>query len=117
MNAHFLAHCADSYAYLPISSLDEAFEDEEGNVSFVVDNIPDPAPGIEEHLHQRQLRVALKRFVVELSPHLRCIVIRHYWFGQSQSEIAKYLGTTRSAVCHALRRVHKLGFRKLNLLA
>ncbi len=117
MNEHFLALCADSFAYRDVTSTDDFIVNDDGSSIRVIDGIVDPSPSIEDAIQEAQLTEAVKRFVLSLSPQLRCIVLRHFWFGESQSDIASSIGTSRSAVCHALRRVYKLGFRELSPLA
>lgn len=114
MNAHFLAHCADSYAYAATVSLDEQVADQDGRVLTTGDMVIDPSPSVEVALNEVQLSREVRKFVLGLSPALRCIVVRHYWLGQSQTDIARALGVTRSAINHALARVYQLGFRLLS---
>jgi len=59
----------------------------------------------------------VRRFVAGLSPYLRCVALRLFWEDQSQTEIAAALGVSRSAICHAVRRLEKRGRRQLASLA
>lgn len=110
----FMGQCVPCAAFLPVLSLNEPvasneLDDADDASEEVVDRVADPTPNVEEDLHHKQLIASVRGFVRGLSPNLRKIVILHYWLGYSQSEIAVMLGVTRSAVCHALNRVNRLG--------
>lgn len=71
--------------------------------------IPSLVNNVESVYADRQLASLLTVFLETIPNNLRSIVFRHYWLGQTQTFIAEELGVTRSAVCHALARAHKLG--------
>ncbi len=71
--------------------------------------LADPAPGPEDTVIERDRQREVEEFVNTLPPQLRLITDRFYWHGESQTQIAGDLGVTRSAVCHALRRVERRG--------
>lgn len=117
MNPLFMGQCAPNAAYLAVSSLNyEVRIDSDDHLMEVGDLIADPTPNQEAVMENNQLRDRVRRFVCSLNPHLSCIAIRHYWLDQNQSEIADSLGVSRSAVCHAIRRINELAKRS-SLLA
>ena len=114
MLTDFWDQCAPDAGLRPVSSLNElstAEQDDDSAPPEIGDCIADPTVDLEAELSKKQLLALVRQFVAGLSPNLRCIVVRHYLLGHSQAKIAEDLGVTRSAVCHALRRVHKLGYR------
>ena len=113
----FMEHCCPNAPFREIVSLNQLiapsdFSDDEPTE--VGDLIADPAPSVEDKLHAASIEKHLRDFVGNLSPHLRCIAFRHFWLDQNQTEIASDLGVTRSAVCHAVRRIQKLGHKYMN---
>jgi DNA-directed RNA polymerase specialized sigma24 family protein len=121
----FMGQCAPNAAFLPISSLNEPVdvgtENAVDDVAEVIDQLTDPADSVEIDMINRETRAAaecrVRAFVAGLSPYLRCVALRLYWEEQSQSEIAVALGRSRSAICHAVRRLERLGRRDLADLA
>ena len=117
MLAEFMGQCAPNAALLSISSLNEPAPSQDDGDSFndqeVGDCIADPTIDIESDFARQQLIKMVRRFVYGLSPQLRCIVFRHHALGHTQTQIAHDLGVTRPAICHAIRRVHRLGYTQL----
>lgn len=72
-------------------------------------NIPDPAPSPETSVANALDHERVRAFVQSLPPLEREVVRRHYWAGERQADIARDLGVTRSAICHMLARVHRVG--------
>jgi len=112
----YWGHCAPDAAFHPVSSLNETATPDEFGVTEtceIGDLIVDPSVDIHGDLERKQICSLVRRFVLSLSRNLQCIVVRHYVFGHKQSKIADDLGVSRSAVCHALKRVNRLGLRYL----
>lgn len=118
----FMGQCAPNAAFLPISSLNEPVDlpgyETVDDVPEIVDHLIDPTDTVETEMIAREARVEMtarvRDFVLNLSPNLRCVALRLFWEGQSQTEIAVAMGVTRSAVCHAVRRLERLGRRELS---
>jgi RNA polymerase sigma factor (sigma-70 family) len=114
--AHVLASLlpfASTDAYLRgVASLNVPVDHEYNNFEGSTERIElvvDPTPSLYE-LHEQSDRIKrLAQFMEELSPSTREIVHRHFWLDESQSDIAKRLGISRSAVCHALAAAYKKG--------
>lgn len=68
---------------------------------------PDPAPGPEEALLQKERAQALKRALDTLSRGDRQLFYRKYYYLQSTQRIADELGTTPRAVEGRLYRIRK----------
>ena len=111
----FMGKCSPNSALLPIKSLNEIVPTDDGTDLHVEigDTIIDPSPSVEEKIDTEREIKLLHQFVQGLSPSLRCIALRSYWKGHSNVEIARDLGVDPSAISHALRRIRRLGFRKL----
>ena len=118
----YMGQCAPNAGVLPVSSLNapaqpdrdtDAFRDDEE----VLDRLVDPAVDIEADLIRLEaLAVILPRvqaFIAGLSPYLRCVALRLFWENQTQVEIAAAFGVSRSAICHAVRRLERQGRRAL----
>lgn len=77
------------------------------------DMIADPAPTAEEQMiidaEVAVMEAGVRSFVLSLSPYMRCIVVRTFWFGQSPQEIANALGRKRPAIYNALSRLPSTG--------
>lgn len=121
----FMGQCAPNAAFLPISSLNEpandADEPSDADAPEVIDQLAAPVGTVEMNLIESEtlaeITARVQAFVARLSPRLRCVALRIYWGGQSQTEIAAALGVTRSAICHAARRLERLGRSELADLA
>lgn len=122
----FMGQCAPNAAFLSISSLNEpadpgADPDDPGAEEEVIDRFADPEVDIEADLIRLEALAAItppvRAFVAGLSPLLRCVALRRFWEDQSQIEIAAALGVSRSAICHAVRRLERQGRRQLAGLA
>lgn len=103
------AYASACAAFFEIGSLDELTHDQDDDLAAVIETIPDASPDVETGYIEREQLEQVPRFLASLPPRLRDIVYRHYWLDQSQAEIADALGVTRSAVCHALAKVKRLG--------
>lgn len=101
-------------ALLYPASLNAKMPSPEGDLHVEVgDTVPDPTPTIEEQRIIDEATVEMngkvRAFVMSLSPYMRCIVVRTYWFGQSPQKIANDLGRKRPAIYNALSRIPGLG--------
>ena len=68
---------------------------------------PDPAPGPEEHLLQKERIQALERALNTLSARDRNLVYRKYYYLQSTARMAAELGLTERAVEGRLYRIRR----------
>lgn len=100
--------CASSASYRNVLSLD-ALNEQESDLGFQFIHANCRVDDPPTDLATAELSSAVREFVAGLPGNLSEIAIRHYWLNQSQVEIATDLGLSRSAICHALARVHKLG--------
>lgn len=106
----YLGRCVAVAAYLPVESLNQCVADNDTDLpEDLIDTLSEPSFDGEDdmiaELHRRQVR----KFVNELPERLKTIVIRHYWLGDRQEDIANDLGVTQSAISHAIGKVHRLG--------
>lgn len=106
-----MGQCVAVAAYLPIESLNEpvAANDDDDPGEDRIDTLPDPAFTGEDAMADEMRHRQVRRFVEDLPERLKTIVVRHYWLGDLQEDIANDLGVTASAVSHAIRKVHRLG--------
>lgn len=107
----YLDQCAPISAYLPVSSLNDVINPE-ADLGFeveVIETLPDLTVDLEAECCTRQNAAKAAAFIRALPRPLASIVIRHYWHGETQTEIAEDLGVTRSAISHALSKVNRLG--------
>lgn len=107
----FMGQCSALAAYLPVGSLNApaplGADDPDGQE--VVDRIEDPTAPTEADMHRAMMVREVRAFVANLASPLREAAIRHYWCNQSETEIARELGLTQSAIAHRLRKVKRLG--------
>jgi RNA polymerase sigma factor (sigma-70 family) len=68
-------------------------------------DIPEPEHG----LATAQAVAAVHTFVRGLPPRDRSIIDRHFWRGESQTDIARDLGVSKMAVSKAIARICKRG--------
>ena len=73
----------------------------------VPDGLPDPAPGPEEQLLQKERVQALERALNALSARDRNLVYRKYYYLQSTARMAAELGLTERAVEGKLYRIRR----------
>ena len=73
----------------------------------VPDGLPDPAPGPEEQLLQKERIQALERALSALSARDRNLVYRKYYYLQSTARMAAELGLTERAVEGRLYRIRR----------
>ena len=73
----------------------------------VPDGLPDPAPGPEEQLLQKERVQALERALSALSARDRNLVYRKYYYLQSTARMAAELGLTERAVEGRLYRIRR----------
>ena len=73
----------------------------------VPDGLPDPAPGPEEQLLQKERIQALERALNALSARDRNLVYRKYYYLQSTARMAAELGLTERAVEGKLYRIRR----------
>ena len=73
----------------------------------VPDGLPDPAPGPEEQLLQKERIQALERALNALSARDRNLVYRKYYYLQSTARMAAELGLTERAVEGRLYRIRR----------
>ena len=107
--------CASRASLVTDVSLDLLDEQEPGlGFRFVDENCP--VADVATQVADDEVAAGIARFVDSLPTRLRDIVHRHYWLGQSQTEIAEDLGVTRSAVCHAIGKVTRLGRRHFGIV-
>lgn len=96
-------------AFAPVLSLDALTDqlDADGRKRFDIkeESVPEPASAVETD----QARIAVRQFVNALPRRDQMIVIRHYWLGESQTEIAADLGVSKMAISKALAKVMRLG--------
>jgi DNA-directed RNA polymerase specialized sigma24 family protein len=108
----FVAQCANDAAYFEPTSLNETVAVDggsDGEICEIVDLIADPLADFEADILEAESTGLVWSFMENLNPTLRCIALRRYYLDQSHLEIAGELGVTRSAISHALRRIHRLG--------
>ena len=105
----FMGKCSPFQACLPIASLNESLEDGDGFTVEVIDTIVDPRSQDHFSSFTNDNLIDARAFVTSLPARLQDIAHRTYWLNQSQDEIATELGVTRSAICHALAKIHTLG--------
>lgn len=110
MLSAFMGKCSHVQAYLPVASLNEVIESDIGDESVdLIEQVADPY-SVEEAGSYRQEQIQdVRRFLATLPKRLYEIGYRTYWLDQSQGEIAINLNITRSAVSHALAKIHMLG--------
>jgi len=117
----FMGQCARNAAYFDVTSLNELADlpdaDAQQSGLELIDLVVDPLADVEAPVLADEAQLLVRDFLVQLPPVLRCIAFRHFWLEQSQAEIAKDLGVTRSAICHGLSRVFRTGRRALAGLA
>lgn len=87
-------------AAVPVKSLDEPLEDEEGQASPLLERVPahDETPGRIEHLALRQVLAALR-------DDEREFVIARYVRRMSQTELAQLLGCSQAHVSRMERKI------------
>ena len=73
----------------------------------VPDGLPDPAPGPEEQLLQKERIQALERALNALSARDRNLVYRKYYYLQTTARMAAELGLTERAVEGKLYRIRR----------
>ena len=73
----------------------------------VPDGLPDPAPGPEEQLLQKERIQALERALNALSARDRNLIYRKYYYLQSTARMAAELGLTERAVEGKLYRIRR----------
>lgn len=112
----FVAQCASNAAYFEPTSLNETVSvvgSGHDEICDIIDLIADPFSDFEAKILEAESTALVRSFLETLNPTLRCIAVRCYFLDQSHLEIANELGVTRSAISHALRRIHKLGYLAL----
>lgn len=76
-------------------------------------DIANPAPGPLDACEAEEAHVAVGTFVRSLASRDREIVFRLFWLGQTQTEVARYLGVTKMAVSKAMAKIAGRGQRRL----
>ncbi|WP_340646342.1 hypothetical protein [Phenylobacterium sp.] len=110
----YLGRCVAVAAFLPIESLNECLAVNDGDPSEdLIDTLSDPSFEGEDDMIVELQRRQIRKFVSQLPDRLKTIVIRHYWLGDRQEDIANDLGVTQSAISHAIGKVHRLGRQSL----
>lgn len=89
-------------AYLAPAGLDETDNPR-------VPQIPDGEPSALDEVERRQHRAMVHRFVASLPPRTHEAILRIFWLGESQAEVAKRFGVTRMAVCKMIKKVSEAG--------
>jgi len=109
----YLGYCSPFAAFFDVASLNNLVSDdspESGcNVIEVGDTLPCPHPGPEEEYLKSELVAKVCVFVEELQADLKQVALLHYWDGLTQSEIARQLGISQSAVSQRLSKVTASG--------
>src|SRR4051812_20137166 len=99
----YMGQCASDAAFRPISSLNAAIELSQGSeFRELIDIVHSYELNVDEQVIQAELASRLQLFVQSLPTDLRKIARAHFWENQSQADIARAAGVTRSAVCHAV---------------
>jgi DNA-directed RNA polymerase specialized sigma subunit len=107
------APCSPFAGLLPVASLDAIMDAcAIGSEGAMVD-IKDGSPSALERLEAAQLTEAVSSFVGRLSPRDREIVMRIFWGGETQADVARRLGVSRMAICKAMAKITELGRRHL----
>jgi RNA polymerase sigma-70 factor, ECF subfamily len=73
----------------------------------LVPDVPDPAPGIDARLGQKQEQQRGRAVLDALEPIDRAAVVMYYWYDYSYDEICRELGLSMSAVKSRLHRARK----------
>ncbi len=105
----YMGQCAHDAAFWPEISLNSPLGLSEGLSLEVIDLVPSLEPNPEEQSTRNELLARLPMFISQLSPDLRNIALEHFFMNRSQTDIARSRGLTRSAVCHSVNRIVKLG--------
>jgi DNA-directed RNA polymerase specialized sigma subunit len=76
-------------------------------------DIADPSPGPLGACEAEEVHVAVSVFVRSLAPRDREIVRRLFWLGETQTEVAQYLGVSKMAISKAMAKIAGRGRRRL----
>jgi RNA polymerase sigma factor (sigma-70 family) len=113
MGRHYFDSAIYCRAIDPVLSLDSisspAGHDGETEPFEVLDPSDDP----REQLEELELTEAAAQFVRSLSPKQARLVTALYWEGRTQSDIARELGVSRTAVSKAVRKIERAGRTRL----
>lgn len=109
----YLGYCSPFAAYLDVASLNDFVSDDSRESGYCVievgDTLPSPHPGPEEEYLKSELVAKVGLFVEELPTDLKQVALLHYWDGLTQSQIARQLGISQSAVSQRLSKVTTSG--------
>ena len=101
----YMGQCAATAAFGPITSLNAPIPFEDDFRVEVGDLIPDLADDAECLAIKNNLIALVPDFLQTLTERQREIVVRYFWDGETQAEIASALGVTTSAISHALKNI------------
>lgn len=106
----YMGQCAHDAAFWPEISLNSPMSvPGDADPLELIDNVPSLDPNAEEQSIRSELLARLPQFLAWLPPDLRDLAVDHFFMDRSQTDIALSRGVTRSAVCHAVRRIVTLG--------
>lgn len=121
MLEEYMGRCGPYSAFLNVASLNapvsETNEDDGDVIPELVDTLPSPLPNPEDEYLQQDILNKIGGFVDALPANLKLVAMLHYWDGLTQSEIARILGISQSAVSQRLSKVVALGRAHFGLTA
>lgn len=108
-----MRHEVDLYTFpgvlAPSLSLDLLLERNDSDRFQPFDIPDDNVQPLDEQVDRDRARVAVNEFVHDLSERDQLIVIRLFWWGDTQSQIAADLGVSNMAVSKAKARILRRG--------
>jgi DNA-directed RNA polymerase specialized sigma24 family protein len=92
----------------PVISLDAAMS-EPGKDGNPAGDIEAPFTPFEDALAVEEAAAAVRRFIHSLPKRQREMILRHFWHGESQAEIARAQGVTGAAISRSMAKILKRG--------
>lgn len=109
-----LDHCDYHSPLAPVISLESAMA-EPGKNGKPVGDIAAPFISMEDVLAADDAALAVRRFVRSLPSHQQDIILRSFWQGESQAQIARARGVSRAAICKNMTKILLQGRQTLSL--
>lgn len=120
MLEEYMGRCGPYSAFLSVASLNAPVSETNGDdgdvIPELVDTLPSPLPNPEDEYVQQDILNKVGVFVDALPSKLKLVAMLHYWEGLTQSEIARNLGISQSAVSQRLSKVVALGRAHFGLM-
>ena len=109
-----LDHCDYHSPLAPVISFESAMA-EPGKDGNPVGDIAAPFIAIEDVLAAADAALAVRRFVRSLSDRQQDIIMRSFWRGESQAQIARACGVSGAAISKSMTRILLQGRQALSL--